>query len=55
MAAGSKLYNRIAPGVINRLKENLYDPQNDFRKVNLNKEKQKVYFVDEDNQIPLDS
>jgi hypothetical protein len=30
MAAGTKLYNKIAPGVISRIKENLYDPTNDL-------------------------
>lgn len=33
MVAGTKLYNKIAPGVINRIKENLYDPTNDLPKV----------------------
>jgi len=29
MAAGTKLYKKIAPEVISRIKENLYDPPND--------------------------
>ena len=37
MAAGTRLYNRLAPGVISRIKENLYDPPNDLPYFNLNK------------------
>ena len=48
MAAGTKIYNKIAPSVISRIKENLYDPPNDLPKVSLNKDKKKVNAVDED-------
>lgn len=34
MVAGTKLYNKIAPSIISRMKENLYDPPNDLPKVN---------------------